>query len=402
MKIAVYHNLPSGGGKRALNEMVKQLRGMHNLEVYTTSSADHEFCDLRPYVAHYRIYPFKPIRLLRSPFGRVNAALRTFDIFRLGELQRKIAADIDQQNYDLVFVHNCRYSQSPDLIRYLHTKSVYYSEEPPRIFTDPLLTRPYFHRSSIQRVVDFIDPLPGFYRHTLLQHDRSSSLAASKVLVNSHYSRETFYRVYGRFATTCYLGVDCEKFHPINIKRQPYVLSVGALKPNKGLDFLIESLALIPSALRPLLIIVCNEINVPEMAYLEALAHRHCVQLEIRAMITDEKLVQLYNQALVTLYAPVMEPFGFVPLESMACGTPVVGVNEAGVRETIIDHITGLLVEREPAYFADSILNLISNPILANEYGRNGRDYVSQNWTWEKSIQKLEACLETVAFSNNR
>ena len=401
LKIAVYHNLPSGGGKRALHEMVKHLTGSHELEVFTTSSADHDFCDLRPYIAQYRIYPFKPLMLFRSPFGRVNAALRTLDLFRLDEIQRKIATDIDQQNYDLVFVHNCRYSQAPGLIRYLHTKSIYYCGEPPRGFTEPHIARPYFKRSSTRQIVDCIDPLPGYYRRTLLQLDRASTMAATKVLVNSAYSRESFYRIYGQFATTCYLGVDCDKFHPIGLKRQPYVFSVGSLGPKKGFDFLIESLALIPSDQRPALVLACNEVNPLEKIYLEGLAHRYAVQLEIQALISDNDMVELYNQALLTVYAPVMEPFGFVPIESMSCGTPVIGVNEAGVRETIIDNVTGLLIEREPDHFAKSILNLLSNPSLASEYGCNGREYVLQNWTWDKSIEKLEAHLKSVAALDN-
>ena len=162
----------------------------------------------------YRIYPFKPLRLLRSPLGRINAVLRSMDLFRLDALQKRIAEEIDQQNYDLVFVHNCRFSQAPGLIRYLHSRSVYYCAEPPRGFTEPQVARPYFIRSPFQRVVDRIDPFPRFFRRTLLRLDRSAVLAATKVLVNSAYSRETFYRVYGRFATTCYLGVEFKYVSP--------------------------------------------------------------------------------------------------------------------------------------------------------------------------------------------
>ncbi len=177
------------------------------------------------------------------------------------------------------------------------------------------------------------------------------------------------------------------------MERQPYVCSVGALRPHKGFDFLINSLAFIPSDRRPALVIACNAINTLEKAYLEGLAQRSGVQLEIRAMITDEKLVELYNHALLTLYSPVMEPFGFVPLESMACGTAVVGVNEAGVRETVVNNVTGLLIERDPRLFADSILNLLTNPKLANEYGENGRKNVLDNWTWDKTVRILDTYL---------
>jgi glycosyltransferase involved in cell wall biosynthesis len=396
VKIAVYHNLPSGGGKRALFEMVKHLAGSHELEVFTTSSAEHDFCDLRPYVTKHDAYNFESSTLLKSPLGRVNPALRTMDLFRLDALQRQIAKAIDEQNYDLVFIHNCRFSQAPGIIRYLKTKSIYYCGEPPRGFTEPQVDRPYFHRSSIQRILDSLDPLPGFYRRTLLHIDRTSALTATKVLVNSAYSREAFFRVYGRFVSICYLGVDCEKFHPLGLERQHFVCSVGALRPNKGFGFLIESLALIPSEQRPALLIVCNEVILEEKTYLEKLAHQSGVMLEIRAMITDVELVKLYNQALLTLYAPVMEPFGFVPLESMACGTPVIGVNEAGVRETVIDKVTGLLVEREPIAMSRAIQDLLSSTNRLEALGATSRVYALEHWSWESCTLHLDEIINQV------
>ncbi|MEP6930087.1 MAG: glycosyltransferase, partial [Flavobacterium sp.] len=52
-------------------------------------------------------------------------------------------------------------------------------------------------------------------------------------------------------------------------------------------------------------------------------------------MANDTELVNAYNQAILTVFPSRLEPLGLVPLESMACGTPVVGVAEAGIRETI-------------------------------------------------------------------
>ena len=390
MRIAIYHNLPSGGGKRALYEMVKRLASSHELRVITTSCAEHDFCDVRPYVQEYQIYPFKPLPLFRSPFGRVNAAIRTIDLYRLDALNQQIAETLDQSNFDFVFVHNCLISQAPGLMHYLRTKSVYYCGEPPRNITEPPISRLYLKRKSIQRALDYIDPFPEYYQRALFRFDRAAALGATKVLVNSAYSRESFYRLYGRFSTTCYLGVDSDKFHPVETNRSPYVCSVGTLSPNKGFDFLVESLALIPKNQRPTLVLICNVIDPSEKAYLEMLAKVHDVQMDIKSKITDDELVRLYNQAMLTVYSPIMEPFGLVPLESMACGTPVVGVNEAGVRETILNQVTGILVERDPTLFANAVICLLLNPNLIQEYGKAGRDNVLRNWTWDKTIRELE------------
>ncbi len=95
MRIAIYHNLPSGGGKRALYEFTRRLAAKHPIEVFTLSSADHDFADLRPLVNSYRVYEFEPLPLLRSPFGRLNQSIRTIDLHRVRRINRQIAADIE-------------------------------------------------------------------------------------------------------------------------------------------------------------------------------------------------------------------------------------------------------------------------------------------------------------------
>jgi glycosyltransferase involved in cell wall biosynthesis len=74
----------------------------------------------------------------------------------------------------------------------------------------------------------------------------------------------------------------------------------------------------------------------------------------------------------------------------MACGRPVVGVEEGGIKETVIDKYTGLLVERDAEKFGRAVQSLLENRSLLAEYGRNGRQNVLEHWSWEKSVSSLE------------
>jgi glycosyltransferase involved in cell wall biosynthesis len=159
---------------------------------------------------------------------------------------------------------------------------------------------------------------------------------------------------------------------------------------------LIHSLAYIPESNRPPLKIVGNTINKEELAFLEGLAAREKVQVRFETMVSNESLIRYYNQAFLVAYSPVQEPFGLVPLEAMACGTPVVGVAEGGVCETILHGETGWLVERDPRKFAECIQNMLDQPDVASEMGRKGRDWVCQQWNWEKSNRILEELLAGV------
>ncbi len=399
MRIAVYHNLPSGGAKRALAETVRRLAARHQIDVFTLSSADHEFADLRPFVRRHHVYDFAPGRLFGSPWGRLNQAVRLRDLARLDSLTRRIAADIDGGGYDVLFSNPCRFENSPSLLRHLRsTPAAYYCQEPLRRLYEPMPARPYDGAESrSRRLLNRVDPLPALYHWTLKRQDRSSLRAAAAVLVNSHYVRQTVAEIYGTQAVVSYLGVDVSRFRPGDAAREPYVLSVGSLTPLKGFDFLVRALAELPAAARPRLVIASNFQNPPERDYIHALAGELGVRVELLAGISDDELVDLYRHAALVVYAPIREPFGLVPLEAMACATPVVSVREGGTGESIVDGETGFLVERDPARFAAAVQQLLADPARAAEMGQAGRALVLRRWSWECAAETLEqhlaACL---------
>jgi glycosyltransferase involved in cell wall biosynthesis len=289
VKIAIYHNLPSGGAKRSLFEMVRRMASRHQIEVYTLSSAEHDFCDLRPYSQRHSVAPFTPRSLLRRPWGRLNQLIYLADLMRLDRIDRGLAAHIDQAQYDVVFVHHCRYRQSPALLRFLKTPAVYYCQEPPRWIYDPVVPRPYL-MSPFQRPWHVrIDPLPKLYRNALQRRDTWNAQSSKIIMVNSHHSHELVWRTYGVQPEVCYLGVDTEAFQPIACQPEYMILSVGALTANKGYDLLIEGISRLPLQSRPPLVIISNQDDPRERQYLERLAEQVDVRLQIRSIVRDSE-----------------------------------------------------------------------------------------------------------------
>jgi glycosyltransferase involved in cell wall biosynthesis len=392
MKIAIYHDLPSGGAKRTLYELCKRLAPRHEIWVYSLSTANQEFGDLRPLVVQNRVYEFQPSRMYKSPFGRLNQLQRLKDLHRLEVLNQVVAADMLKENFDLYFIHPCQFENSPSVLHYLEgLPTVYFCQEPIRVLYEEMPPRPYDKpESRLRTTVNKIDPLPGMFRSTLKKNDQRNLRAARMVLVNSQHILKQVKEIYGVDAIVNYLGVDADFFHPLNMEKQGAVVSVGSLTPLKGYDFLIRSLAHIPANERPPLWIASNFTNPPEYEYLTGLAGDLGVTLQLHGGISDTQLVELYNQASLTVYAPVREPFGLVAIESMACGTAVIGVREGGLQETIQDGVSGRLVERDEISFANAIQNLICEPQLTAEYGNSGRRQVMQKWTWNAATDRLE------------
>jgi glycosyltransferase involved in cell wall biosynthesis len=73
--------------------------------------------------------------------------------------------------------------------------------------------------------------------------------------------------------------------------------------------------------------------------------------------ISDEELSDLYSNARFTAFPFTEEPFGLVPLESMACGTPVLTYGEQGPGESVLDGRTGWLT-RSPQEFVGRALEI--------------------------------------------
>ena len=397
LRIAVYHNLPTGGAKRTLHDMVRRLSRNHHLDCFTLSCSSREFCDLRPYVQNMHVYGFQPAPLLRSPLGRANSLLRLGDITRLARLSRHIARDIDAGNYDVAFVHPSQYTQSPTLLRFLRIPSLYYCQEPLRRLYEPSAHHTSRQPERWRAILDRLDPAQALYDGVLRHADLANVRAATSVLANSRFTAQNVNRIYGIESEVCYHGVDVAQFAPLGLKRENMVLSVGALVPIKGHDFVVRSVGLIPASIRPGLTIVSNHASPEERTHVEQIARQCGVELSIRLMASDTELVALYNQARATAYAPHLEPFGLVPLESMACGTPVVGVREGGVAETILDGETGFLVERDVQLFAQALQTMCAHPDLATQYGMRGRSYVEERWTWDHRLRTLEQYLSETA-----
>ena len=397
MRIALYHELPSGGAKRALFEIARRLTREHTVDAYTLSSANLAFCDLRPVVRQHRVIPFEPLALFNSPLGRLNQLQRWRDLGRLDRLSQSTAAGIDDQGYDVVVVHASQYTQAPGVLNYLATPSLYQAHEALRLAYEPAIERPY-QNGRWRAQLDREDPLIGLYMRRLAELDRRNTLRATRLVTSSKFSADNLRHIYGREATVIYPGIDLDSFRVSGKpQRQDFMLSVGALRPNKGFEFIIRALAQIPAGQRPPLLLVGNADDRLEREYLQSLAQANDVALTIETNIDQASLALRYHQAELVLYAPVNEPLGFVPLEAMACGTVVVAVAEGGVAETVRADVTGVLTRRDPAEFAAAIQGLRQDAERRERLSQAGREQVAREWSWEHSLASLEAELHAAA-----
>ena len=129
---------------------------------------------------------------------------------------------------------------------------------------------------------------------------------------------------------------------------EPFVLHVGSLEPRKGLDVLIAA-----AAQRPpwRLVLAGTPAYLGEGIAAEA---RRAGAMLLEG-VGDDALVDLYRAAEVIAVPSIYEGFGIVPLEAMACGTPVVIARNAGALEEVCGDAAIEVAQRTPEAWAAGI-----------------------------------------------
>lgn len=369
MKIAVFYNLSFGGAKRVVFEHIKGLKSRgHVLDLYTVNPQNDIF---DPSLFCKNIFKYQINLTSSSPF--IRRFIRDYkNFFTLKSLHRKIAAEIDSRNYDIVLVHPDKLTQAPFILRFLKTTSVYYCQEPLRIA--------YEYSYRLREKVNFprriYEELTRLYRK---QIDRQNVRAASFTIASCFHIRERMIEAYEVYPKVIYCGVDEKVFYPSNEKKENKVLYIGS--PNivvDGYDLAEKALQYIPKHIRP---------QLHKLSWKKANGKR----------LSEKEMVKIYSQSIATLCVSRLETFGLVPLESMACAVPVIATKVGGHRETIVDGETGFLVDFDPKEIAERVLFLLKKPELSKKIGVKGRGWIEQQWTWEKQVKDLEVLLMSLA-----
>ncbi len=225
-----------------------------------------------------------------------------------------------------------------------------------------------------------------------------ASKSANAVVVNSHYMKELVSEEWG--INTCVViqnGVDTNLFRPVTLTPEVEkhwggaeykLLYVGRMDFRKGVLQLVESIKYLrESGLNVRLLVVGDgklqkevenlifNLKLDKYAYLYGPAKRGV-------------LPYLYSSADLTIVPSIYEPFGLVPLESLACGTPVIVSSNTAMRETIEPSVGYFIPEITPKSIANSIEYAISNGLPSPQ---SCRKFVCERYDWRDIFPQYEA-----------
>jgi glycosyltransferase involved in cell wall biosynthesis len=167
----------------------------------------------------------------------------------------------------------------------------------------------------------------------------------------------------------------------------------------KGLTFLLEALARLRED-RLVELIVIGKLR-PEGATARRIGELG-LEGAVRFVsgVSEERLVELYNEAVLAVVPSLYEGFSLPAVEAMACGAPLVATTGGALPEVVgRDGETVLLVPPgDSVRLAERIAFALDRPELRQRLGTFGRQWVLDRWTWRHTalgtVEQYRALLE--------
>lgn len=217
------------------------------------------------------------------------------------------------------------------------------------------------------------------------------------ILTNTESIKQT-YLSYGwfreNFVKVVYNGIE-DKSHvrPFNFEKRhqgkKIIFSAGRLSEQKGYSFLIEAAALLSKRRRDLVFVVAGKGRLEKK--LKHLINKRKLDdsFFLYGFIED---VDPYMKGCDLFVLPsVFEGMPNAVMEAMAVGKAVVATDVNGVRELMVDGVTGVVVPPgNPEVLAETINRLIDDRSLLQQYGHHGLQRVRTNFTIRSMIENLE------------
>ncbi len=255
-------------------------------------------------------------------------------------------------------------------------------------------------------------PRRGWYRWYRAPIDRWEECGlngADHLLVNSAFTaaafRDTFPNL-RRAPAVLHPAVDLARFAPGSDPPSAChtIAVVSRLVAAKHLDLAIDAMAALrgrisAEAFAPLRLVIAGGYDTRMRDDLETCAaltaRAEALGLGERVAIVrspdDAALRALLGRARALVYTPALEHFGYVPIEAMAAGRPVIAPNSGGPTETVVDGVTGFLRPPTADAFAEALRVLIEDPARADRMGAAGRARAVEHFSLDAFGERLEA-----------
>ena len=163
------------------------------------------------------------------------------------------------------------------------------------------------------------------------------------------------------------------------------ILCVARLHPYKGLARLIQAMGIVSAECPESYLVIMGRGK--EKEHLAALVKSLNLQKKVFFLepeVPNKEMPKVYSSADIYVQPSIIEPFGIAVLEAMACSRAIIGSQTGGMKDTIEDGKTGLLVPPGNVHeLAQALIALIRDKGRRQEMGQNARKRVESLFDWQ-------------------
>ena len=247
------------------------------------------------------------------------------------------------------------------------------------------------------------DQTPAGLQRIAAEHDVIEG--SDCVIASTPYEAEDLFQHYGAHpARLCVSppGINHDIFAPgdqaaarqgLGVGAGPVLLFVGRIQPLKGLDVALQTYCRVKQQLPDAQMIVVGgpsgEQGEAELEAAKRYASGEGIDVRFEPPLRHAELVDFYQAADLLLFPSRSESFGLVAAEAQACGLPVLASAVGGIRYTVSDGHSGVLMQGwDPGDYADAAISILSDPV-EHERLRSGAVVMSQRFSWDATADRL-------------
>jgi glycosyltransferase involved in cell wall biosynthesis len=336
---------------------------------------------------------------------------------------REVAKRMVEQGHEITLFTsefpNCKKEEVVDDVRivrsggrytvYWETKKHYvkrFSKEGYDVVIDEINTRPFFTQKFVnngEKIVALIHqlareywfyetPFPINYIGYYFVEDRwLRSYVNVPTVTVSESTRQDLLKLGFRKVFVVPEGLNFTPLSEVPAKKEyPVIVYAGRLKRAKRPDHAVRAFTIVKDKFQNAELWIIGE--GPFKRDLERMAGEG---VKFFGGLTNEERRSLLAGAWVLVNPSVREGFGLNVLEANALGTLCIAYNVAGLRDSIIDGVTGLLVKENGnvKMLADAIIRVLEDENLRKNLSKNALEY-SKNFSWDRTAQEFGKILK--------
>ena len=250
----------------------------------------------------------------------------------------------------------------------------------------------------------------------IIENEKQLMEECDRVICVAKYQKELINRIYKiqpEKLTVIYNGIGEKKSIDSHeqsklklqlqaVENEKIILFAGRLDEIKGILFLIRAFRLVLETEPNCRLWIIGSGNYDTL-FAETFDIWH--KITFTGKIPQDQLFALYNVADIGVVPSLFEPFGYVAIEMIQCGLPVIATATSGLNETIINGETGIkinIIESnnkmgiDIEQLAKSILLLLNNCDERDRLGRNAKEFYKRNFASAKMCNNTLKCYELI------